>query len=69
MQSEQPVWCAKCHLEIVPADLRTVYQRVDYHRHCFLLLVREEAEEQIRRKAASVRTVEQTAWTPSARFQ
>jgi hypothetical protein len=63
----QPVWCAKCHLEIVPADLRTVYQRVDYHRQCFLLLVREEAEEQVRRKAASVRPAGQTAWSSWAK--
>jgi hypothetical protein len=63
MESERPLWCAKCHLEIVSADLRTVCQRVDYHRHCFLLLVREEAEEQIRRKAARVRPVEQTVWS------
>lgn len=67
MESHQPVWCDKCHLEIVPADLRTVYQRVDYHRHCFLLLVSEEAEEQKRRKAASVRPTGQIAWSASAK--
>ena len=59
MNSELPVWCAKCHLEIIPADLRTVYQKTDYHRHCFFLLVREEAEEQKRRKSAGVRSVGQ----------
>jgi len=65
MEIEQPVWCVKCHLEIVTADLRTVYQRTDYHRHCFLLLVHEEAEEQKRRKADSIRPMGRTAWSSS----
>ena len=67
MEFEQPVWCARCRLEIVPADLRTVYQHTDYHRHCFLLLVREEAEEQKRRKAESVRPIAQIAWSSSTK--
>ena len=50
MSSEQPIWCAKCNLRIAPADRRTVYQRTDYHGHCFLQLVREEADEQMRIK-------------------
>jgi hypothetical protein len=48
MKSKQPVRCGRCHEEIVPANIRTVYQMVDFHRHCFLLLVREEAEQQKR---------------------
>ena len=61
MKSEQPVWCARCRLEIVPADLRTVYQLMDYHRHCFHLLVRQEAEEQKRTNTASAQRVDQGA--------
>ena len=48
MKSQQPVRCGRCHQEIVPANIRTVYQMVDFHRDCFLLLVREEAEQQKR---------------------
>ena len=46
MKSQQSVRCGRCHQEIVPANIRTVYQMVDFHRDCFLLLVREEAEQQ-----------------------
>lgn len=43
---KSPLMCAKCHLEIAPADPRTVYRLRDYHRHCFHLLIREETEQQ-----------------------
>ncbi len=52
MKSQQPVRCGRCHQEIVPAHIRTVYQMVDFHRDCFLLLVREEAEQQKRAEMA-----------------
>ena len=51
MASEKPVWCAKCRLRIAPYDVRTVYQRMDYHQPCFLKLVREEADEERTRRA------------------
>ena len=44
MIPRQEVWCAKCYLRIAPYDLRTVYQGTDYHQHCFMKLVNEEAE-------------------------
>jgi len=44
--SQQLVLCARCHRGIAPDDQRTVYQRTDYHQRCFLILVREEAEQQ-----------------------
>ena len=44
--SQEPVWCAKCHLRIAPFERRTVYQKMDYHQQCFLKLVRDEAEQQ-----------------------
>jgi hypothetical protein len=43
MRLEPARWCAKCHLRIAPYDLRTVYKETIYHQHCFLLVVREEA--------------------------
>jgi hypothetical protein len=43
---ETPVWCAKCHLRVAPYDLRTVYRKTTYHQHCFLKLVREEADQE-----------------------
>ena len=46
MNLEEPKWCAKCFLRIAPYDVRTVYQRVDYHQTCFLRLVREQADEE-----------------------
>ena len=52
MSSERPVWCAKCYLRVAPYDIRTVYNGSDYHQHCFLKLVREEAEEQKTRRYA-----------------
>jgi hypothetical protein len=52
MKSQQPLWCAKCHLEIVPDDLRTIYRLMDYHRHCFHLLIQEEAEQQNKTRSA-----------------
>jgi len=51
MASDQPVWCAKCRLRIAPYDVRTVYQRTDYHQNCFLKLVHEEADEERSRRA------------------
>jgi hypothetical protein len=32
-------------------ELRTVYQNITYHQHCFLLLVREEADREKARRA------------------
>jgi hypothetical protein len=43
MHSEQPVWCAKCHLRVAPYELRIVHYKTTYHQHCFLLLIREKA--------------------------
>jgi hypothetical protein len=43
MRSEPARWCAKCHLRVAPYDLRTVYNSTTYHQHCFLMVVREEA--------------------------
>lgn len=51
MSSQQPVWCVKCCLRIVSYDIRTVYQRKDYHQSCFLKLVREEAEDEKARRS------------------
>jgi len=48
MRSQLTVTCVRCHLEITPSDLRTVYRMADFHRDCFHLLIREEAEEQKR---------------------
>ena len=44
MRSEPARWCAKCHLRVAPYDLQTVYNATIYHQHCFLMVVREEAE-------------------------
>jgi hypothetical protein len=54
MRSESPVWCAKCYLRIAPYDLRTVYRKRIYHQHCFLKLVREEANQERARRSDSV---------------
>jgi len=44
MRSDDPArWCAKCHLRVAPYELRTVYNGTIYHQHCFLAVVREEA--------------------------
>jgi hypothetical protein len=51
MNSENPKWCAKCLLRIAPYEVRTVYQAVAYHQSCFLKLVREQADEEIARRA------------------
>jgi hypothetical protein len=51
MNGEEPKWCAKCSLRIAPYDVRTVYQRVDYHQVCFLRLVREQADEEKAKRA------------------
>ena len=51
MASEHAVWCKKCCLRIAPYDVRTVYQGIDYHQPCFLRLVREEADEERKRRA------------------
>ena len=53
VKSQISLRCARCREEIIPANIRTVYQMVDYHRHCFLMLVREEAEQQIRIRSSS----------------
>ncbi len=54
LMSYQPAaCCAKCNLRIAPYDLRTVYHGTDYHQDCFLRLVREEANEQKRRREFS----------------
>jgi hypothetical protein len=51
MRSEPARWCPKCHLRIAPYDLRTIYNRLVYHQHCFLVLVREEADREKARRA------------------
>ena len=50
MNPQEPVWCAKCCLRIAPYDVKTVYQRKDYHQHCFLKLVKAEAEQEKARR-------------------
>jgi len=67
VKSQVSLRCARCHEEIIPANIRTVYQMVDYHRHCFLLLVREEAEEQIRTRSAGVGVGQATAEAASTK--
>jgi hypothetical protein len=44
MRSEEPVRCAKCYIRLEPYELRTVHYKTTYHQHCFLKLIREEAE-------------------------
>ena len=44
MRSEQPVRCAKCYLRIEQHDLQILHYKAIYHRHCFLMLLREKAE-------------------------
>ena len=44
MRSEQPVRCAKCYLRIEQHDLQILHYKATYHRHCFLMLLREKAE-------------------------
>ena len=51
MRSEPDRWCARCHLRIAPYDVGTVYNKLAYHQHCFLLLVREETNEDKARRA------------------
>jgi hypothetical protein len=51
MRSEQPVRCAKCYLRMESYELRTVYRNTTYHQHCFLLLVREEADREKAQRA------------------
>jgi hypothetical protein len=51
MPSEQPVRCAKCYLRMESYELKTVYQNTTYHQHCFLRLVREEADREKARRA------------------
>jgi hypothetical protein len=46
MHSEPARWCPKCHVQIAPYDVRTVYNKTIYHHHCFLIVVREEASHQ-----------------------
>jgi hypothetical protein len=43
MSVEPARWCANCHLQIAPYDLRMVHNETIYHQHCFLLVVREDA--------------------------
>lgn len=42
----KPVWCPKCFLRIAPYDRKTTYHRLEYHQHCYLKLVRDEAEQE-----------------------
>jgi hypothetical protein len=51
MRSEQPIRCAKCYLRMESYELRTVYRNTTYHQHCFLLLVRKEADREKARRA------------------
>ena len=51
---ETPVWCAKCHLRVAPYELRIVHYKTTYHQHCFLLLVREKADQDEKVKQAEV---------------
>ncbi len=51
MRFEPDRRCARCRLRIAPYDVRTVYNKVTYHQHCFLLLVREEADKDKARRA------------------
>lgn len=67
MKFQQPIWCARCRQEITPADLRTVYQLVDYHRDCFHLLVREEAEQQKKSRSARASVGEVTVQSTSTK--
>jgi hypothetical protein len=46
MRLEPARWCTKCQLQIAPYDLRTVYKETIYHQHCFVAVVREEANEE-----------------------
>ena len=43
MRSEQPVRCAKCYLRMEQHDLQILHYKAIYHRHCFLMLLREKA--------------------------
>jgi hypothetical protein len=50
MGLEQPVRCAKCFLRMESYELRTVCYKRTYHRHCFVMLLREKAaQEKVRR--------------------
>jgi len=54
MRSEQPVRCARCYLRIESYELRIVHYKTTYHQHCFLLLVREKADQDEKAKRAEV---------------
>jgi hypothetical protein len=54
MRSEQPVRCAKCYLRMESHELRTVHYKTTYHQHCFLLLLREKADQEEKVKQAEV---------------
>jgi hypothetical protein len=51
MRSEQPIRCARCYLRIELYELRIVHYKTTYHQHCFLLLVREKADQEKARRA------------------
>jgi len=64
MLPEQPVRCARCYLRIESYELRTVYRKTTYHQHCFLLLVREEADqEKVKQAEAGVTGVARSTST------
>ena len=46
MRPEQPVRCARCYLRIESYELRTVYYKRTYHQHCFLMVIREKANQE-----------------------
>jgi len=50
MRSEPPVRCGKCYMRMESYELRTVYRKTTYHQHCFLRLVREEADQEKARR-------------------
>jgi len=49
----QPVWCHKCNLRIAPYDLKTVFRKHDYHRHCFQRLQQESVGTQAQARAGN----------------
>jgi hypothetical protein len=51
MHSEHPVWCAKCNLRVAPYERRIVHYKTTYHQHCFLLLIREKADQEKAQRA------------------
>ncbi len=45
MRPEQHVRCPRCYQRMEPHELRTIYYKMTYHQHCFLLLLREKARQ------------------------